>query len=93
MALPRALYHFWRELILDTHLGGTYLAIFLLLAIWVLGFGVLGLAFQSTTIVVIWTILVVAFLIGTIIEIQYQIYRDEVNRTFDELKRKKDYDI
>ena len=89
IAVPKSVYRFWREMLLDTRLGGTLIALFLLLIPWIGGCGIMA-AFnvEGWLAFAIWTGIIVLIPIGTIIEYQYQIYRREVTSSFNALKNK-----
>jgi hypothetical protein len=92
LAGPRIAYSVWREMLPDFALGGTPIAIILLIFIWfsVLVIMVVGLGVTSNLIGWLWAIMCVGLLVGTVIEYQYQIYRREVTSTFNSLRNKEE---
>ena len=88
VSVPKSVYNIWREMLVDARAGGTILALIILSMLWFSILGLLAVVFNaSNTVCWIWTGLVILVPIGTIVDVQYKIYRREVESTFDELKR------
>ena len=83
---PNKLYNWYLDLMCEGH-GGWFFCVLITTGIF-LGISLL-LAVCNASVLTeyIWAGIVFGFNLFCIINIQYRIYRDEVNSTFDELKR------
>lgn len=81
---PNKAYEKYLEMMRDEWI----LAAVLILFVWLGISAIIGIATNNTLYVIYWSLFVTSFVIISIINIQYQIYREEVERTMDQLKRK-----
>ena len=81
---PNKLYKQYLELMSEEWLLASLLTLF----VWVCISGIIGISTNNSLYVIYWSLFVASFVIISIINLQYQIYRSEVERTMDQLKRK-----
>ena len=81
---PNKVYKQYLELMREEWVLAALLTAF----VWVCVSGIVGLVTNNSLYVIYWTLFTISFVIISIINLQYLIYRAEVARTMDQLKRK-----